>query len=312
MTAPEWAPGYRHRTHAIAPIPLEFKASPEDFVVEELPLAPPEGTGDVAWIWLEKRGLSTVEAVRRLAVALGVEPNQASFAGRKDVLAVTRQWVTVQGVDLDRAHGIEGRGWRVLAIERGEHALRMGRLAGNRFELVLHATREEDRGAVGEVLDALCSQGMPNYYGSQRFGRNGRGQDLARHLLAGDVDAYLEAYLGGEGEAAEELLRLIREGTWGERRKANELCGSLDASRAEVARQLARRPKDMDWLVRSIPLRDRRFQLSALQAVVFNRVVAERMAGGVLDVLWEGDVVRDPGGDWRTVEAELDPAPLPG
>ena len=69
-----------------------IKASPEDFIVEELPLYEPSGTGTHTWLWVEKRGVTTHAAARILAERLGKNPRDAGIAGLKDAHAVTRQW----------------------------------------------------------------------------------------------------------------------------------------------------------------------------------------------------------------------------
>ena len=42
-----------------------LKVSPEDFVVEEVPAYAPTGAGDHVFVTIEKRDLSTPDAVRR-------------------------------------------------------------------------------------------------------------------------------------------------------------------------------------------------------------------------------------------------------
>ena len=296
-------PGYRYRTPHVAPIPLRFKERPEDFVVDEIPERPPSGSGEHLWIRIEKRGLATIDAARRVARALLREPSEVGFAGRKDRFAVTRQWISVRGADPDAARGLGWPDLRVLEVLRDERALRRGQLAGNRFELFLRGVPRGARGRLEEVLTELASGGMANYFGAQRFGRRGRTAELGRALLAGDHLSYLRLMLAGEGAASEELLARIEGGSWSVRRAAGELVGKLDAERAAIARQLVRRPKDLAWLVRAVSPRTRRFQLSALQARVFNHILSERMARGGLEQWWPGDLVRESGGrGYRTVE----------
>lgn len=311
MQSPTWATGYRHRTADVEPVAFRFKQTPEDFRVEERPASTPSGTGEHLWLWVEKRGRATIDVARDLARALEREPRDVGFAGRKDVRAVTRQWFSVRGADPEKARGLELHGARVLEVARHERGLRQGQLAGNRFELVLRGLAREARPRVESVLETLAARGLPNYYGAQRFGRGGDTAELGRRLLAGDELGYLEAFLSGEGPAAAELLRLVREGSWRERRAAGELASQLDSDRAAVAVQLARRPKHLGWLVRSVPRRTRRFHLSALQSLVFNRVLVARMEAGALDLWWEGDLVPAESGRGVVPAPEArEPAPL--
>ena len=98
-SAPAWAPGFVHLTEGEAPIPFGFREELEDFVVEEVPRRAPEGEGEHCWILVEKRGVSTSEAIRRLARRLVKDPRDLGFAGRKDARAVARQWISAPGVD---------------------------------------------------------------------------------------------------------------------------------------------------------------------------------------------------------------------
>ena len=77
---------------------MGFREELEDFVVEEVPRSAPEGEGEHCWILVEKRGVSTSEAIRRLARRLVKDPRDLGFAGRKDARAVARQWISAPGV----------------------------------------------------------------------------------------------------------------------------------------------------------------------------------------------------------------------
>jgi len=106
-TAPTWAPGFVHLTANEDPIPFGFREELEDFVVEEVPRRAPEGEGEHCWILVEKRGVSTSEAIRRLARRLVKDPRDLGFAGRKDARAVARQWISAPGVEPITALGAE-------------------------------------------------------------------------------------------------------------------------------------------------------------------------------------------------------------
>ena len=112
-----------------------IRAELEDFEVEEIPLYPASGAGEHVYLEIEKRGVSTREAVRRLARALGVRPEGFGFAGQKDSRAVARQRLTVAGVDAARVAGAQARGVRVLSAAPHGKKLRLGHLRGNRFRV---------------------------------------------------------------------------------------------------------------------------------------------------------------------------------
>src|SRR5439155_14341382 len=72
-----------------------YKPSPEAFEVEELPAYDPNGEGEHLFLWVEKRGVSTPEAAKRIARQLGLTERDVSWAGLKDKQALTRQLICV-------------------------------------------------------------------------------------------------------------------------------------------------------------------------------------------------------------------------
>jgi tRNA pseudouridine13 synthase len=182
---------------AAAPLPLLtadlpgtgglHKSVPEDFLVEELPLYPRSGEGQHTWLFVEKRGLTTDEAVERLCAALGVSSRDAGVAGQKDRQALTRQWISLPGIDSARALALTIDGLRILEVTRHGHKLRTGHLAGNRFTLTLRGVVPGAVERAQAILAALVERGgLPNYYGAQRFGARGDNAARGRALVVGE------------------------------------------------------------------------------------------------------------------------------
>lgn len=123
---------------------------------------------------LRKTGLSTPAVRQALSRAAGVDPRDVGFAGRKDTHAVTTQWFSLPakpGAAAPEIAPIEGV--EILESARHGRKLRLGHLAGNRFTIRLVGVDP----AAGERLPALVAAlagGLPNYYGAQRFGAEGR------------------------------------------------------------------------------------------------------------------------------------------
>ena len=163
---------------------MRVAAQPEDFVVDEIPLYPPRGDGAHTFVRIEKRGLTTEQAARFLARAASVRPRDVGYAGRKDKVALARQWLSVPGLDPQRALDLEVPGLRVLEAARHPHKLRTGQLRGNRFELVVRDLEPGQVAVSAERLAALARAGMPNRFGGQRFG-DGSAVERARALLEG-------------------------------------------------------------------------------------------------------------------------------
>ena len=156
---------------------------PEDFVVEEIPLFAPCGEGGHTFVRVEKRLCDTEGVARQLARHAGVPVREVGYAGRKDRVAVARQWLSVPGLEPERALGFEGRGFRVLEAVPHRHKLRTGQLRGNRFELRLRGVAAEQRARAEERLPELAQSGFANRFGPQRFGRGGGNAALGREIL---------------------------------------------------------------------------------------------------------------------------------
>jgi tRNA pseudouridine13 synthase len=157
--------------------------APEDFIVDEIPLYQPLGEGEHTFVRVEKRLRNSEEVRRELARLAGVRTADVGYAGRKDRVAIARQWFSVPGLDPERALSLGGEGLRVLEAVRHPHKLRTGQLRGNRFELLLRDLPDCSRAE--SALAALVSRGMPNRFGAQRFGSDAGNPARARALLAG-------------------------------------------------------------------------------------------------------------------------------
>ena len=160
-----------------------FKLVPEDFEVEEVPAYQPSGEGEHLYLWVEKRGRDTREVVRALCAALGVDEGDVGVAGMKDRQAITRQLLSVPAKAEARLADFSLEGVSVLWSKRHGNKLRTGHLKGNRFRLRLRGVK--DVGAARESFSRLGTHGIPNYFGEQRFGREGDNADLGRLLLLG-------------------------------------------------------------------------------------------------------------------------------
>jgi len=163
-----------------------MRSVPEDFQVDELPAFEASGEGEHLLLDIRKRGANTVAVARQLAQWAGVPEMGVSYAGQKDRHAVTTQRFSVhlpRRVAPDLAL-LESDEVHVLASTWHNRKLQRGALAGNRFTLVLREVRGE-RTAIGERLQAVASRGLPNWFGEQRFGRDGGNVPAALAMFAG-------------------------------------------------------------------------------------------------------------------------------
>jgi tRNA pseudouridine13 synthase len=157
-----------------------IKANPEDFVVIEDLGFGPDGDGEHLLLRILKKGCNTRFVADALAKFLKVHAREVSFAGQKDKHAVTEQWFCVRlpGKGMPDMSAFQLEGCEVLEYARHRRKLRLGALKGNNFTLVLREVsgREE----LETRLNAILRDGVPNYFGSQRFGLGGNNLNQAR------------------------------------------------------------------------------------------------------------------------------------
>jgi tRNA pseudouridine13 synthase len=170
-----------------------IKQIPEDFEVEEIPAYEPSGAGDFLYLWIEKRSLGAEYFLRQVARRLGIPVGEVGTAGLKDRQAITRQMVSVPARVADRLSALEGEGIRLLRVSRHGNKLRPGHLHGNRFRILVRDTDPAAGERLSGLLDRLRRHGLPNYYGPQRFGRDGATVQLGLALLHGTKPPGLEA-----------------------------------------------------------------------------------------------------------------------
>ncbi|MDQ5897423.1 MAG: tRNA pseudouridine13 synthase [Pseudomonadota bacterium] len=202
-----------------------LKALNEDFIVTELPLQLPGGTGEHLWLDIEKNGANTAFVAQQLAAAAGVTERDVGYAGLKDRHAITRQWFSIylptgkagETPDLTQLQHPE---FKVLGQSRHVKKLRPGDLQGNRFRITLRDVAGE-REAIESNLKAIAAQGVPNYFGAQRFGFDGGNVEQGRAMLAREIRVrnpkkkgiYLSAVRSFVFN--EVLARRIAQGLWG-------------------------------------------------------------------------------------------------
>ncbi len=169
----------------------EIKRSPADFVVEELALYDPTDAGEHVYVRLTREGMATRDIVLGLGRLFAIPEVDVGYAGMKDKQARATQTISLRLPAVDPAE-VARRIAAEMPVEvawarRHGNKLRKGHLLGNRFRIAVRATAPdadaETRARV--ILSALAAIGLPNFYGEQRFGRDGDNVQRGRQALDG-------------------------------------------------------------------------------------------------------------------------------
>ncbi len=181
MPLPDWA-----RAHGGPLLAAGIRSQPEDFqVTEELGYAF-SGDGEHDFLWIEKNGANTEWVARQLARHAEVPAKDIGYSGLKDRHAVTRQWFSIPRWHAPDWQALDIDGVRVLDVQRHQKKLRRGAHKANAFRIVLRAKQlSKHSAALEQRMRLIQEQGVPNYFGEQRFGRAGNNLELADGFAAG-------------------------------------------------------------------------------------------------------------------------------
>ncbi len=266
-----------------------IKETLDDFIVEEIPLYIPVGSGEHLYLMFEKRGITTLEAIRRIANALKISERDVGYAGLKDAVGVTRQTISVQWVTSEKALALELDGVRVLSAIRHSNKLKLGHLKGNRFNIVIRGVSDSAQQKLPAIIEILQKRGAPNYFGYQRYGAQGNSHLIGMAMLKRDWHKAVNCLIGqSDAVRNEEWSAAISAYHEGEIDKALQLFPRHCRSERDLLQRLVTRPGEYEKAFSAIHPRLKKLYLSAAQSFLFDQVVNRRIE--LIDELMVGDL----------------------
>ncbi len=266
-----------------------IKQYDEDFVVEEIPRYAACGEGTHIYFTIEKRGLTTMAALRAIAKALDRRQQDIGYAGLKDAHGITRQRMSVEHIDPAVVESLELSRIKILTVERHTNKIKLGHLAGNGFIIKIRGAHPDSTTHAEQTMAVLTRRGVPNYFGPQRFGARGDNAAVGRAVLRDDYEEALSIMLGRPNEHDRPDIRQAREmvdaGDWEGAVKAWP-AGFGDSARVCLAMVRSEGNAKSAW--RSVNHSLRKLYISSVQSELFNRVLTKRIAS--IDRLQTGDL----------------------
>lgn len=264
-----------------------LKTLPEDFRVEEMLPFTLTGEGEHLYLQITKTQLNTQDLLLQVSRTLQLPMKLISHAGLKDKQAVTTQWISLHlpgKIDPDY-QSLASEQVQVNAAMRHNRKLQTGALSGNRFQI-----RVRDlQGDVSQWAER-CQQvqrGVPNYFGLQRFGHEGKNLQLAQKLFRGEINVKDRHRRGLYLSAARSwlfnqlLAQRVAEGSWNKPlpgdcmqlsgRRSFFLAENIDAVLEERCEQLDVHPTGPLWGSGALPSR---FGVAAQEANIANDLQA--------------------------------------
>ncbi len=300
---------HKYLTLDIPGIGGTIKDSPEDFIVTEIPLYPPEGAGEHTFTEIEKRGITTLEALRRMARALQIPDREIGYAGMKDARGITRQTFSIPRTPPERLLALELPAIKVLSATRHRNKLKLGHLAGNRFRIRIRGTNPSAPTETEKVLGRLAERGVPNYFGPQRYGSQGNSHLVGRAMVQRDFRQAVDTVIGDPAQVRDERWQeAIAAYRRGELKESIALFPGHCRTEREILERLAKRPDAWEKAFQAVHPRLKVLYLSAFQSALFDRLLDERLE--TFDQVMTGDVAwkHDNGACFLVEDAEREEA----
>lgn len=172
-----------------SPINVHFHKCAADFVVRELPLYEFSGAGEHLIIHIQKKDLTTPEALSLISQVTGVKVRDIGFAGLKDKQGLTSQFISLPSVFESKLSQLNSDKLSILSITKHNNKIRTGHLKGNSFFIRLKKVTKSDAVRLENAINSVSQNGVPNYFGFQRFGKFGdnaiKGLELLESLKNG-------------------------------------------------------------------------------------------------------------------------------
>jgi tRNA pseudouridine13 synthase len=230
----------RHYYLQHSPIEFHFRQSARDFVVDEIPLYPFSGEGEHLVLHVRKKNLTTWQMLEIFAKHLNIKSRDIGYAGMKDKNAQTKQYISIPKKCEPLLENFEHEGIKILEKQYHNNKIRMGHLKGNRFFIRLKKVNPTAAYKIHEALKMIKKNGMPNYFGFQRFGRDGENYLKGKAIIEGTlkeknrklnqlyINAYQSYLFNGWLSRRIEISKLVESFT------LDELSIALEMDKAEL------------------------------------------------------------------------------
>lgn len=170
-----------------APINFHFVKNPRNFIVEEIPLYAFSGCGEHLILKIRKKNLSTNEMLNIFSKNLHIKRNEIGYAGLKDKNALSIQYISLHKKFEKQIANLNIENVKILDSTLHKNKLKLGHLYGNKFYICVKKVDKINALKIQEICAILSQNGMPNYFGVQRFGKNGDNFLEGKAILEGKI-----------------------------------------------------------------------------------------------------------------------------
>ncbi|MFA6269292.1 MAG: tRNA pseudouridine(13) synthase TruD [archaeon] len=249
---------------------------------------------------LEKINTDTQAAFALIARGLNLSKTRIGYAGLKDKRAITCQRISLYMPDPIRVEKFGVKGLELRNPRWGNKKVELGDLKGNQFTITIRdiSQSEEELKKIVEEFANQIKNGIPNFFGTQRFG--GKRQithRVGKLLLESRFEEAIMLYLTDTYEEEKEELKNARINFAKTRDVRTALREFPFEARPEKAmlNHLVRFPNDYAGAFQTLPKQMQYLFSHSLQSDLFNKMLTERIKlyGEYALKPIEGDVIEN-------------------
>lgn len=182
-----------NKTYSLShsPIDFYFSQNPRDFIVREVPLYDFTNEGEHHILQVRKKGLNTLEMIKIISSILGIKSSEIGYSGLKDKNAMTTQYISINKKFTQNLESkltlLEEKNIKILSSTYHNNKLKIGHLKGNSFFIRLKKVTPSNFEKISSVLKIIEKKGLPNYFGYQRFGKDGDNFLEGQKIVKGEL-----------------------------------------------------------------------------------------------------------------------------
>ncbi len=169
-------------------INVYFSKNSRDFIVEEVPLYEFSQNGEHLVLKIRKKDMTTWQLVQKISEITGSKTRDIGYAGLKDKDGVTTQYISLYKKYEDNIDKIEDKDIKILQTFYHNNKIRIGHLKGNKFYIKFKKVNPVDARKIENIVKIISKEGMPNYFGYQRFGIEKDNYKIGKDILFGKRD----------------------------------------------------------------------------------------------------------------------------
>ncbi|MDD4455895.1 MAG: tRNA pseudouridine(13) synthase TruD [Candidatus Methanomethylophilaceae archaeon] len=260
-----------------------LRTTPEDFIVEELPITF-TNTGPYTICKLTKRSWEHQHAMHEITNRLRISQKRIGWAGTKDKNALTTQYVSLYNVPPEAIRDLNIKDMTIEPIATHQFSLGLGNLQGNKFRIILRDCEPENLAEITKATSDEIAAGIPNYYGLQRFGAlkpvtHKMGYHILRHEFKEAVDLYVGGCFPHESEEIQNSRKAFAE--TGDAKTALYALPVWMSYERIMLDSLMGKPGDYGAALQALPPKLLSMFVSAYQSWLFNIALSKRCENGM-------------------------------